>query len=70
MTILPDNFHPMIKEIAKQTNKSELQLANLCRHSMELCKKEGKSKRLAAQETWNLLLCESKSEPECVEVWQ
>lgn len=65
MTVLPDYFYPKIKEIARQTNKSELQLAKLCMFSMKLCKSEGKSKKIAAAETWDLLLRESKpAEPE------
>lgn len=70
MTVLPDHFHPMIREIARQANKSELQLAKLCMFSMEMCKREGKSKKVAAQETWELLLMERPSEPECIEVYQ
>jgi hypothetical protein len=60
MTILPDHFHPKIKEIAKRRNISETYLRGLCMTCMEVCKREGKSKKLATQEAWDMLLSEDK----------
>jgi hypothetical protein len=69
MTVLPDYFHPRIEEIARKTNTSETQLRGLCKASMRICKEEGKSQKLAAQETWDLLLKDiPTNEPQYYEV--